>query len=384
MIKNYLAKDMYEAMVTIRQELGNDAVIVSNRYVRQKGFLGFLKRKQLEVTAAVDVNKNNKNGLIKKYYKDETNKEEEKLNIESLKQEIKEEFIDEVRELKQAIHLITQSEAKQEVLKETNESSQIQEEIQQTNLGFYQNIMREMDFHSDVIADFEKYCENIETDITKMTLYEFIKERVSAQVEACQEENLGRIRMFIGPTGVGKTTSIAKLASHECLQNKKNVGLITVDTYRIGAVEQLKIYANILGIPIKVVFSPSEIGEAIESFADKDIIFIDSTGRSQKNIGQLNELEEYIKGYSDMHKYLVLSMTTKNTDFMKLIGHYKTVGFDSLILSKFDETYSFGNILNASYVTNKPISYISIGQNVPDDIEHAKKDQLFKYLWGEI
>ena len=220
--------------------------------------------------------------------------------------------------------------------------------------------------------------------MSKMTLYEFVKDKVTEKIFECNENDLGRIRMFIGPTGVGKTTSIAKLASRECLNNHRSVGLITVDTYRIGAIEQLKIYANILDIPIKVVFSATEIGDAIREFDDKDLIFIDSTGRSQKNIGQLIELEEYIKDFKDVHKYLVLSMTTKNTDFVKIIRSYKKIGFNSLLLTKFDETYSFGNILNTTYVTDRPISYISTGQNVPDDIEAASKDKIFKYIWGEI
>lgn len=385
---------MYEAMVLIKQELGNDAVIISKREVRQKGLLGFFKKKRLEVTAATDVVARPTNGITKKT---DTRVSETitptsttppvhtqapapvytpepppvaATNQSTVEKPVDPELKEEVQQIKDIVEKLIQK----------SDSDQIQNE----SVNLVKDLMIEMDLHSKVIQDFESYCkdQSIESEkISKSILYEFIQQRFNEKVNVMDVG--GRIKTFIGPTGVGKTTTIAKLASNEALVNQKSIGLITIDTYRIGAVEQLKIYANILGIPVKVVFSPEDIKEAIEYFSDKDLIYIDSTGRSHKNIHQLNELKSYLDQCENIKTYLVLSLGTKNIDFIKTIENYKKIGFDSLILTKMDETYSAGNILNASYFTDKPISYISKGQVVPDDIENASKDTLLEYIWGE-
>lgn len=368
-IKNFLVNDMYEAMVVIKQELGSDAVIVSKRFIRQKGIFGLFKKRMLEVTAATDAVAKPNSGIVKKSdISADINNNEVK---ESVKDDGATETLKlEMKELKNMVN---------KLMENTNLSTE------KEKMSTLKDFMVDMDLHSKVISDFEEYCNQKELDlenINKTTLYEFSKDRLNSKVFIKEAD--GRIRTFIGPTGVGKTTTIAKLASNECLMNQKSIGLITIDTYRIGAVEQLKIYANILDIPIKVIFSPEDLPSAIEEFEDKDLIFIDSTGRSHKNIHQLNELKSYLDKCDNMKTYLVLSMSTKNIDFIKTIENYKRIGFDNLILTKFDETYTYGNILNIGYFTEKPITYISTGQIVPDDIEDATKEKLFKYIWGEV
>lgn len=367
-IKNYLVNDMYEAMVVIKQELGSEAVIVSKRLVRQKGLGGLFKKKMIEVTAAVDHSVSSSTGIVKKT---ETVPREDKARLmaQNAANSANEELKSEVQQIKDLVM----------TLMEKSDQNNGKE-----NLNIIKQLMVDMDFNSLVIADFEQYCKDhsIEAErINKNVLVDFVYDRFTNKIKTMDVG--GRIRTFIGPTGVGKTTTIAKLASNESLVNHKNIGLITIDTYRIGAVEQLKIYANILDIPIKVVFAPEDLPEAIEQFNDKDLIFIDSTGRSHKNIHQLNELKTYFDQCENMKTYLVLSMVTKNVDFIKTIQNYKKVCFDSLILTKVDETYSFGNILNTGYYTDKPISYICKGQVVPNDIEKATKETLIKYIWGE-
>lgn len=366
-IKNYVVNDMYEAMVVIKQELGSDAVIVSKRLIRQKGFLGFFKKKMIEVTAAVD-HVSNSAGIVKKNQPHARENRVQLMNQTAMNA-AHDELKNEVNQIKDMVQTLMQK-------SDYNSGKE--------NISNIKQIMVDMDFNSLVIADFEQYCRDnsIRPDqVGKNVLMDFVYDRANSKIKTADVG--GRIRTFIGPTGVGKTTTIAKLASNESLVNHKDVGLITIDTYRIGAVEQLKIYANILDIPIKVVFAPEDLPDAIEQFSDKDLIFIDSTGRSHKNIHQLNELKAYFEQCDDIKTYLVLSMVTKNADLAKTIQNYKRVGFDSLILTKFDETYSFGNILNAAYYTDKPISYICKGQVVPDDIEKASKEVLIKCIWGE-
>lgn len=370
-IKNYVVTDMYEAMVLIKKELGNDAVIVSKREVRQKGFFGFFKKKKIEVTAATEAISQNGSGITRRT--PQTAPPQEAIREVAAVQQESSTTV-ELKEEMQQIRSIVQK------LVEKADSPSGKE-----NMETIRQIMVEMDFHSVVINDFEKYCKekSLGPDtINKLVLNEFLNDRFESNVRV--EDVGGRIRTFIGPTGVGKTTTIAKLASNEALVNQKKIGLITIDTYRIGAVEQLRIYANILGVPVKVVFSPEDLPEAIEAFEDKDLIFIDSTGRSHKNIHQLNELKSYLEQCENIKIYLVASMVTKNIDFVRTIENYKKIGFDSLVLTKFDETYSAGNILNAGYFTDKPISFLCKGQVVPDDIEDAKKETLLKYIWGEV
>lgn len=369
-IKNYLVNDMYEAMVLIKQELGNDAVIVSKREVRQKGVMGIFKAKMLEVTAATEgVSKGN--GIIKK----QMASQESPPSFGEAIYEGNNSIEQEVKEIKEIIEKLV------------NKEQQIEKNKDITSV---KDMLVEMDLHRVVIEDFQNYLNTYEYNVgnpldketaDKEAVRSFIKEGIDKKINLSNRE--GRIRAFIGPTGVGKTTTIAKLVSKEALLNNKSIGLITIDTYRIGAVEQLKIYANILEIPLKTVYSPNDLHDAIESFQDKDLIFIDSMGRNHKNTYQLNEIKTYLEKIEGI-TYLVLSLGLKNIDFVKTLKNYNKIGFDSIILTKLDETYYAGNILNTGYFTDKPISYICKGQTVPDDIEEGNKEDLAGYIWGDM
>ncbi|MCL1996872.1 MAG: flagellar biosynthesis protein FlhF [Defluviitaleaceae bacterium] len=189
---------------------------------------------------------------------------------------------------------------------------------------------------------------------------------------------------FVGPTGVGKTTTIAKLASRLVLEQNVKVGLITADTYRIAAVEQLKVYAEILNLDIGVVYEKGDfINIAGQMRLTKDIVFVDTAGRSHKNKGNLLDLKELIDESPDnSEKYLVLSMTTKYEDLVNIISTYSDIGIFRLILTKFDETTSYGSIFNLCYTMGLEVVYITTGQNVPDDIELLRPEKIAKALLG--
>jgi len=365
-IRNYLVNDMYEAMVKIKQDLGSNAVIVSKRSVRQKGFWGFMKKHLIEVTAATESPEN-----LEKETRRKSDEEEEK-RLLSCKAE--EGIHKEMNELRSMVMKLVEKEKSDVSLKS---SPKIRNDLYDT--------MIEMDFNKKVIDDFSEFCrgKNVaDEDVNRIILYEFLKDRLNAKVKT--DLPRGRTMVFVGPTGVGKTTTIAKIASSESLINQKKVGLITIDTYRIGAVEQLKIYANILDIPLEVVATHEEMKEAMKRLDECDLILVDSTGRSHKNDRQLVEMKKYIDDIKDKNIFLVASMTTKNTDFVKIVKNYDCMEYDHFIFTKLDETQSYGNIINASYYSDKPVSYISMGQVVPDDLKIATKDLLFKYAWGEL
>jgi flagellar biosynthesis protein FlhF len=200
-----------------------------------------------------------------------------------------------------------------------------------------------------------------------------------------EREDGPKVVFFLGPTGVGKTTTIAKIASSFRIDNKKKVALLTADTYRIAAAEQLRTYANILEVPFRVVYSAGEITSAIESFKDYDYILVDTTGHSPNDEDQCENTSELISavdGVASKDVFLVLSASTKYTDLMKIADRYKDIADYKLIFTKVDETSTLGNIYNLKIYTGATLSYVTCGQNVPDDIEYFNPQSTVKLLLG--
>lgn len=194
-----------------------------------------------------------------------------------------------------------------------------------------------------------------------------------------------KAEIFIGPTGVGKTTTIAKLASKLHLQDKKKVALLTVDTYRIAAAEQLRTYATIMETPFRVIYSVEEMKQAIEDFKDYDYIMVDTAGHAVHNEEQKTNIVNFIKVLSEdmeSESFLVLSATTKYRDLIEITDAYSATGKYKLIFTKMDETLATGNLYNIRLRTGAPMSYITNGQDVPDDIEVFNAQKIVKVLLG--
>ena len=188
--------------------------------------------------------------------------------------------------------------------------------------------------------------------------------------------------VLIGPTGVGKTTTLAKIAAHYSMFSKKKVGLLTIDTFRIGAVEQLRTYANILELPLKVADTPEQMRRFISDFCDMELVLIDTGGRSQKDKDKMGELLNFVGGRDDMYYevHLLLSGATKNRDLVEITREFGKVPTDYVIFTKLDECNSFGGILNEILWTQKPVSYLTTGQSVPDDIEVAEAGRIVEFV----
>jgi len=174
-----------------------------------------------------------------------------------------------------------------------------------------------------------------------------------------------------GPTGVGKTTSVAKLAAYYSVHQRLRVALITADTYRIAAPEQLRVYANIIGIPMQVVNEPREMTAALRDFEDVDLVLVDTAGGSQFNLEQINELKGMLGAVAPHETVLVLGANTQLEDLRSVAGNFKCLNPTSVLFTKLDETRQYGVMLSALLETGLPLGYLCTGQRVPDDIRVA-------------
>ncbi|MCL2646882.1 MAG: flagellar biosynthesis protein FlhF [Phycisphaerales bacterium] len=261
---------------------------------------------------------------------------------------------------------------------------------------------------SDEIA--ARVVDDVKAELTpeQLTSNSLVRERLTQKLEQMLPANLQlpvarpttgaggggegcRSICLIGPTGVGKTTTIAKLAAHFKLRQKQKVGLITIDTYRIAAVDQLRTYANIIGVPLKVVLTPRELVAALMEMSNFDTVLIDTAGRSHGDQLKLNELAEFIAVGKPSEVHLVLSSTTTQEVMEAALDTFGQLrvhndgngGGNRIIFTKLDEAVSFGILLNVARAASRCLSYITTGQDVPDNIEVGQPRRLARLILGE-
>lgn len=396
-VKKYTGKDETEAVMKAKDDLGSNAVVLNVRTMKQRGLAKIFKKDFVEITAALEEkdfaqNVNNNKPTFSRVSSEAIKKQQSQINLladdradtNAPKQsEIIEKKLDSLHDMLRN-QMVKEEDVKPVVRPENNANFK--------SLKLIYNKLLENEVS-------EKYANAIINDIENSMKKESNLDSILASVyqkiilkfgepEAIEDDDRRKIVFFIGPTGVGKTTTIAKLASDFKLTRSKNVAMITADTYRIAAVEQLNTYASILDVPVNVIYSPSEIVESIEELSDYQMIFVDTAGRSHKNTEQRDEIIEMISNVrnsdidADIVIFLVMSVTTKYRDMVNICDAYKSLNSYRLLFTKLDETDSVGNILNIKLYTGAPISYITCGQNVPDDIESVDVQKLAKSLIG--
>jgi flagellar biosynthesis protein FlhF len=195
-----------------------------------------------------------------------------------------------------------------------------------------------------------------------------------------QEDGRAKTIALIGPTGVGKTTTVAKLAASYKLRHGKRVGLVTTDTYRIAAVDQLRMYANIIGVPLKVAMTPEEMSAAVQSMSDMDAILIDTAGRSQRDAERLQELTRFIDAARPHETHLVLASTSHESVLVDAARQFAKLSPNRMIFTKLDEAVNFGILLNVARRVELELSYVTTGQEVPDHIEVGSPDRLARLV----
>jgi flagellar biosynthesis protein FlhF len=370
-IKRYLVKDMNEAMTRIRYELGKDAIIVSQRKVKQSGIKGIFSPKLIEVTAALE------NGKAKKEEK-KTEDESLKESVDTLKNIFKGSTDNlklgdkafEASSLKTKDNYLIDEDVKEmkSILGEILKNTKPKEDVDK-----FMKMVTDLDLNPEYVNELRELWENSEEEF---------REAIEKDINIFQGNIEGRV-VVVGPTGVGKTTTIAKLAGRLALIHNKKVGLITIDTYRIGAVEQLRTYAEIMNIPFKVVITIKEMEEAIKEMEGLDVVLIDTTGRSSKNSMQISELRAFVQKAEPNHTLMVISSTTKNADITTILNGYKKLYYDKVVITKLDETTTYGAIHTILKESEKPLAYVTTGQNVPDDIRVPSKKEIINLIFGE-
>jgi len=241
-------------------------------------------------------------------------------------------------------------------------------------------------YANEIIDEIDKNCKSdVTMDFMLSEIYQRMILKLGKPYIMDEDGKAPRVIFFVGPTGVGKTTTIAKIASSFRVEHKKKVALLTADTYRIAAAEQLRTYANILEVPFRVVYTAGEIVRAVEDFRGYDYILVDTTGHSPNNESQCESMSDLINSVettAEKEVFLVLSASTKYRDLMKIADTYKEIADYKLIFTKLDETSTLGNIYNLKIYTGATLSYVTCGQNVPDDIEYFNPQATVKQLLG--
>jgi len=391
LIKKFQAASEQEALQLAKQELGKDVIITHIKSIKPKGIYRLFKKPLVEITAAVDEEK----GYEKKEY--------EKKSYQQIAEELKkspyefrlfkeEEHSSAIEQKLDSLQSMLEKQLKEQIA--TNVEKEKEEPVEEQSaamacvqLIYNQLIANEVEevYANKVIAEIEH---SLKPDATVDNILSSIYQKLVLKLGQTSELQLelGKTKyvFFIGPTGVGKTTTIAKLASSLKLGNNAKVAMFTADTYRIAAVDQLRSYATILNLPLRVIYSEEEMKDALEEFRNYDVVLIDTAGRSHKNREQCDDIERLLLTVPENQReiYLVLSATTKYKDLVKITETYSSIAKYSLIFTKLDETGSVGNIFNVKMLTDAPLAYTTFGQSVPDDISKINPQAIAKQLLG--
>lgn len=401
-VKKYVVDSLPQAMGQIKTELGNDAMILHTKKIKIGGFLGFFAKEKIEVIAAVDNSNQIDNNISVAPKNIDKNHNSAPIGVTATTHTINKAY--------KAYSEVNNSVNSQTAVNSQTVDSSLKSEVSELKTLMVKMMMNQPDsdntngYSKQVRAIYDrlitqginqefatKIIEKALSDDTNQSLDEVsISSAVKNELFAVLNKNSAereikdstKIVHFVGPTGVGKTTSIAKLAAERVLKHKKKVAFITADTYRIGAVEQLRTYADILHCPIEVVFSPQDTLKAIDKLKDYDLIFMDTAGRNYHNEMYISELNKILAKDNTSETYLVLSLTHKFDDMISILEQFKKVNIDKLLFTKYDETLTYGSILNILAMYPYGVSYITNGQNVPDDIEILNDEKIINSILG--
>ena len=419
-IKKFIGKNEEEATKLAKADLGENLVIMNVRKVKAKPPFAFLKSKRVELTAAVEEDDPSMEQL-RRIARAQVSAQEKEKNASSVKPSggvvsIKPQALDSSKSIEekldnlqnilekklgsspdeQSVSAPEKEEVKESIPRsepDTEEPKNAEEGEKDTSrfLRLLYNTMIDNDIDEKLVNELVNDAGGTSRTASRLdqylsAVYQKMILRFGKADGIMEKASKGPVIIFfIGPTGVGKTTTIAKVASSLSVNEKKKVALLTTDTYRIAAADQLRTYASILEVPFRVIYSEDELLLASEDFKDCDYILVDTAGHSHKSDELLARQKSFLDCLPEsMTKqcFLVLSATTKYRDLKKIVDKYKAISEFQLIFTKLDETSTLGNLYNMRCYSDSPIAFVTCGQNVPDDIEIFNAQRIVKQLLG--
>src|SRR6056297_70082 len=346
-VKKYIGDNIQDTIFKVKVDLGSDAIILDTRKFTKGGFLGFFGQEKVEVLA----------GIEEKSPSEENTQKE----INNLK--------DMIQDLSYNVN------GEKEIIDNTPSA-----------LKPFKQYLKLQDVKEENIEDIITNLRdenNLDESNLKIKAKNYLMERIG-NPEPIETDTNSKVVTFVGPTGVGKTTTIAKIAAEFSIKMGKKVCLITADTYRIAAVQQLRTYSDIINIPLKVVYDGDEFKKAVkECRKEADLILVDTPGRNWKNKWELGQLNEFTKDTLVDEIHLMVSLNMSSRDLEYAVENFNSLQPHKMILTKLDETSTYGDVININKRYEMPFSYITFGQDVPEDIDKAKPEILYNYLMGD-
>ncbi len=400
-IKKFQGKTEEEALEAAKKELGSNVVVLNVKSVKRKGLFSFLKPQLTEITVALEEETEKKDyeaagpissvearsitealGKIAPIVEREEAKKSENAVSDS---KIDERLNNIENIIEEKVLSGTKAEEPAEESPEEKENDELKCFFELLEKTMIDNEV-DTDYAKAIIDETKKVTKNgTPIDVVLAGIYQKMILKFGKASPITPSEHGPKTVFFVGPTGVGKTTTIAKIASRFSVELKKKVALLTADTYRIAAAEQLRTYANILEVPFRIIYTIEEIESALKDFAGFDYVFVDTAGHSHQNEEQKSVMGSFIHSVDnsvDKEVYLVVSATTKYRDLKSIADAYSKITDYKLIFTKLDETTALGNLLNLKLYTGADLSYVTCGQNVPDDIENFNAQKTVKNLLG--
>ncbi|MCM1063521.1 MAG: flagellar biosynthesis protein FlhF [Eubacterium sp.] len=401
-IKKFVGKTEEEAVESAKKELGGGIVIMNVKDVKPKGLASLFRSRQVEVTVALEEEGDIPKPVRREVSAPEPVKSQDAPVVDSAAMTAAAERSQNIEKRLDSLQTLLESRFQQDEAEkqEQSENAQLTEKPEEelseeeqerskfVRLLYNTMLENEVDekYANQIIEELERNKKpNMPFDYILANVYQKLILKFGKAEGITPAEKGPKIVLFLGPTGVGKTTTIAKLASVFTVVEKKKVALLTADTYRIAAAEQLRTYANILEVPFRVIYTDADAGQAVDDFRNFDYIFVDTAGHSHKNEEQLENIQKLydaVKEAGEYQTFLVLSATTKYRDLTRIASGYKEITEYQLIFTKLDETLTLGNLLNLKLYADVPIAYVTCGQNVPDDIERFNPQKMVKQLLG--